>query len=407
MKHSILETDRIASLDVIRGFALLGILFVNILSFGAVSAIAYNPTYGLETTYDIMIWVLVEIIAEGAMRAMFSILFGAGIVMFLSKGNDRKKLHFKRTFWLLIFGLINGYILMWPGDILFTYALAGFGLYFLSEKSPKTLALISVILFLSLCAYTVTLNIGLDYLRQMGIYDQSAAKEWSQFYELFAPSEAFVQKELAMRKGSFLDLFTWSAAAYSSVILELIPTLLFWDVIVFMCIGMALYKYNVLQGRLSKRFYFTCALIAFALGISINAYEVNQMIASEFDILVSFSYFTPTYQIGRLCISFGWIGVLILAIMYFGVGRTLAAVGRMALTNYLMQSIICLFLFTGVGFGLLNELRRSELYLVVLCICIFQLWVSSWWLSRFYYGPLEWLWRSLTYGKFQKFYREF
>ena len=400
MKHLILETDRIASLDVIRGFALLGILLVNILSFGAVSAMTYNPTFGLETTYDFLVWILVELTAEGAMRAIFSILFGAGVVMFLSKGDDRKRLHFKRTFWLLIFGLVNGYILMWPGDILFTYALAGFGLYFLSEKSPKTIALISVILFLSLCAYTVTLNIGLDYLRQTG------SKEWSQFYELFAPSPTLVEDELAMRKGSFFELFTWSAAAYSSVMLEYIPTLLFWDVIVFMCIGMALYKYKVLQGLLSKRFYFTLALVGFALGISINAYEVNQMITSDFDILVSFSYFTPTYQIGRLCIAFGWIGVLIFAMMRLGIGRNLAAVGRMALTNYLMQSIICLFLFTGIGFGLLNELQRSELYIVVLFIWFFQMWFSSRWLSRFNYGPLEWLWRSLTYGEFQKFSRE-
>ena len=130
------------------------------------------------------------------------------------------------------------------------------------------------------------------------------------------------------------------------------------------------------------------------------------MLSSEFDILTSFSYFTPTYQIGRLCIAFGWIGVLILAMKQFGIGQRLAAVGRMALTNYLQQSIISLFLFTGIGFGLLNELRRSELYLVVLLICIFQMSVSSWWLSRFYYGPAEWLWRSLTYSKFQKFNRQ-
>ena len=90
----------------------------------------------------------------------------------------------------------------------------------------------------------------------------------------------------------------------------------------------------------------------------------------------------------------------------FGIGQRLAAVGRMALTNYLMQSLICLFIFSGIGFGLLGELRRTELYLVVVLIWAFQLWLSPWWLARYRYGPAEWLWRALTYGKAPKFTKE-
>ena len=133
MKQSITETDRILSLDVVRGFALLGILLVNILGFGAISAMAFNPPLGFLLPSDIWIWGAVELTAEGAMRALFSMLFGAGVLLFLERGEDRGRLHFKRTFWLLIFGLLNGYVLMWSGDILFTYALAGFFFVFSAQ----------------------------------------------------------------------------------------------------------------------------------------------------------------------------------------------------------------------------------------------------------------------------------
>ena len=399
------HTDRILSLDVVRGFALLGILLINILAFGAISAMTLNPTLGFSLTSDIWIWGAVELTAEGAMRALFSMLFGAGVLLFLERGEDRGKLHFKRTFWLLIFGLINGYVLMWLGDILFTYALAGFILYLLRNMSAKGLAILSVVLFACLCAYSAALNLGLEFLRSAANQNAEAAAGWAEFYDVFAPSEAAKKAEIAQRTGSFLALMSWSATEYTIMLLTFIPMLLVWDALVFMCIGMALYRYQVLQGAHSDRFYLFTAIAGFGVGLTINAYEIYLMIASDFDILETFPFFKPTYQLGRLGVALGWLGVLILAMRRFGIGRKLAAVGRMALTNYLMQSLICLFIFSGIGFGLLGELRRTELYIVVLLIWAFQLWLSPWWLARFRYGPAEWLWRALTYGKAPPFSR--
>ena len=406
MQHSVSETDRILSLDVVRGFALLGILLVNILGFGAISAMAFNPPLGFSLPSDIWIWGAVELTAEGAMRALFSMLFGAGVLLFLERGEDRERLHFKRTFWLLIFGLINGYVLMWSGDILFTYALAGFILYFLRNMSAKGLAILSVVLFACLCAYSTAFNLGLEFLRSAANQNAEAAAGWAEFYDVFAPSEAAKKAEIAQRTGSFLALMSWSVAAYTEVLFEIVPMLMLWDALVFMCIGMALYRYRVLQGAHSDRFYLFTALAGFGVGLTINAYEIYLMIASDFDILVSFPFFKPTYQLGRLAMAIGWIGLLILAMRRFGIGQRLAAVGRMALTNYLMQSLICLFIFSGIGFGLLGTLRRTELYLVVVLIWAFQLWLSPWWLARFRYGPAEWLWRALTYGKAPQLTRE-
>ena len=320
MKQSISETDRILSLDVVRGFALLGILLVNILGFGAISALAFNPPLGFSLPSDIWIWGAVELTAEGAMRALFSMLFGAGVLLFLERGEGRERLHFKRTFWLLIFGLLNSYVLMWSGDILFTYALAGFVLYFLRNKGPKGLAILSTVLFACLFAYSAALNFGLEFLRNAADHNAEAAAGWAEFYDMFAPSQAAIKAELAQRTGSFYALVSWSAAAYTSVLLEIIPMLLVWDALVFMCIGMALYRYGVLQGAHSDRFYLVIALV-------------------------------------------------------------------------------------GFGVGLLDVLRRTELYLVVLLIWAFQLWLSPWWLARYRYGPVEWLWRTLTYGKAPQFAR--
>lgn len=124
---------------------------------------AISPSLGFSLPSDIWIWGAVELTAEGALRALFSMLFGAGVLLFLDRGEGRGKLHLKRKFWLLIIGLINDYVLMWSGDILSTYALAGFVLYFLSNKSPKGLTILSLVLFACLCVYSAVLNFGLEF----------------------------------------------------------------------------------------------------------------------------------------------------------------------------------------------------------------------------------------------------
>ena len=121
------ETSRIESLDVFRGFALLGILLLNIIGFGMLSPAYSNPGFDLQSSgaASLWAWVTIELFAEGTMRCLFSILFGAGVVLFTT-GESAKSgwIHYRRTFWLLMFGLFDAYILLWNGDILVAYALA-------------------------------------------------------------------------------------------------------------------------------------------------------------------------------------------------------------------------------------------------------------------------------------------
>jgi uncharacterized protein len=165
-----------------------------------------------------------------------------------------------------------------------------------------------------------------------------------------------------------------------------------------MMLGMSLYKYRVFDASRSRRFYTVMALLGFAVGLPVNAWELYRFVASDYDI---FATIIPTYDMGRLGCAFGYVGLVMLFCksgMWIWLKASLAAVGRMALTNYLAHSVICGLIFTGAGFGLVGELQRYQLYYVVAGIWLIQLIVSPLWLRYYRFGPVEWLWRSLTYG---------
>ena len=168
-----------------------------------------------------------------------------------------------------------------------------------------------------------------------------------------------------------------------------------------MMLGMALHRSGVLDGSRTQAFYVRLMLGGFAAGLIINGYEVGGAIARDFDLLSTFGLMQPTYQLGRLGMALGYLALVVLVVKSGALPwlrERLAAVGRMALTNYLMHSVIGALVFTGVGFGLVGELERWMLYPVVLAIWVIQLVASRWWMLRYRFGPLEWLWRAMTYG---------
>ena len=146
------KSARIESLDVLRGFSLLGILLINILAFGLHSAGPFNPLIPVgETAMDeflnLSTWASMSVLVEGAMRCLFSMLFGAGVLLLMSKRKiGTKALHFKRHLWLLAFGLVDAFLLLWYGDILVVYALVGVTLYFVRDWSPRALMIASALL---------------------------------------------------------------------------------------------------------------------------------------------------------------------------------------------------------------------------------------------------------------------
>ena len=410
------EAQRIESLDVLRGFALLGILLLNIVGFGLISSAYSVPSEAMTGTADLIAWSSVELFAEGAMRGLFSILFGAGVVLFVGGADGRGAgVHFKRNFWLLAFGLFDAYLLLWSGDILLNYALAGALLYFVRDVRAGRLLTTAVVLFVMLSAFYGVTNLALSAAQQAAQQVEqaddaasldagtlAAGEQWQVFAGDFTLSAEQQAQELAARQGSYLSALAWNAKKTNEMLTFVLPLYLFWDALAMMLLGMALYKYGVLQGLRSPAFYKKLMWGGFTVGLLVNASEVYRAIDSDFELLSVFAQVQATYHVGRLGMAMGYIGLLLLLInssLLTGLRARLASVGRMALTNYLMHSLIALILFTGAGFALVGELSRAQLYGLVFAIWVLQLWLSPWWLKRFRFGPVVWLWRVLTYGK--------
>ena len=414
MQFPVTESQRIEVLDVVRGFSLLGILLLNIIAFGLVSQSYINPSLDLpgSFTIDWVIWGAIEVTAEGAMRGIFSVLFGAGIVLFCAnKSKADQKLFLRRNFFLLCFGIIDAYFLLWYGDILITYAVAGFILYYLRNLTGKTLLKIAV----AILCFTALLNylgkevityskdayVEVNSFEQTDITEEKVlwAEAWDEFRVNYQPNEAEIDAEVSQRRGTYAEVFEWNAERKNIVIYSL-PFYL-WDIFLMMVLGMALFKLGILQAERSLSFYKKLAVVSFAIGLSVNFIELYLFTSSGFDYRYS-RVFLSSYDLGRLGMALGYISVVNIVIkadVFKVIRQKLQNVGRMALTNYILHSIICMVLFTGVGFGLVNEISRANLYLIVLAIWVFQIYFSGYWLKRYQAGPLEWLWRNMTYKR--------
>ena len=412
------SNNRIETLDVLRGFALLGILLMNILGFGMVYHAYSNPGFDLTSAWSLnkVVWLGMELTVEGAMRALFSILFGAGVLLFTTGDSAKSaRIHYKRMFWLLLFGLFNAFILLMYGDILITYAIAGCLLFLINGWSPRTLLICTGILLLITSLFHGSTNFGLAKIQIA--YEQveaaanpemlservrSDAMIWEEVLAESAPNQTAINDEVAQRGGSYASAFAWNADRMQETLLVALPLFLIWDVLIMMLLGMYLFQVGVLQGNRSLTFYKRLTLSGFALGLAINAFEISTALASQFSLISTLPYTQVTYHWGRLGMALGYIGLfgwLCHSDVATRFKAGLAAVGRMALTNYLLQSAICLVLFTGLGFGLVGTLQRATLYLIVVLIWLAQICFSLWWLMRFQFGPAEWLWRYLTHGK--------
>ena len=419
------EINRIESLDVLRGFALLGILLLNILVFGIGSATFLYPGIYISPVggIDSMVWAFIELTSEGAMRTLFSILFGAGILLFIAGPTAKSGwLHYRRNFWLLVFGLIDLYILLWPGDILVTYAISGFILWFIRNWKVRSLLILATFLItigsLQNFALKSSLEIARDAAEAMQISlnkgeevsEETAAwaQGWIEFENSYQIEKDNIQNEIKNKTSSYSTAFNHNIAEANEVIFFTMPFFSLLDALMMMVVGMALFKLGILDGGREVRFYIKMMCISFLIGICINAYEVWLMINSSMSIIETNPYLRFTYHFGRLFMGLGYLGLIILFIKIRKLESLrfrLGCVGRMALTNYLMHSLIALFIFSGAGLGLLGKFSWSQVYLVVPLIWALQLFISPLWLKYFYFGPIEWLWRLLTYVEIPKMVR--
>ena len=413
---------RIRSIDTLRGVALLGILLMNIIAFGLPYASYFNPIFDANLEgINLSTYIAMDVFVEGSMRGIFSMLFGAGFLLFITKPDANeglvRGLYFRRTVLLILIGVFNAYILVWPGDILFTYGVAGLLLYVFRHYSAKKLALISGVIFALLAIMHTASHMGSRGLREevleiealpasieLNEVQQQKLAEWDTFLDqqLFTPE--LVEQDLQIRKGGYIETFQFLVPF--NLIIQTVGLVAsgLWDALAMMLLGMAFMKWGIFNASRSMKFYLGMFVIGFGTGLPINYFEVNAFVSSGFEIYWEAAN-RPTYDLGRLLVAIGYIG-LIMMICKSGIlhllRSALASVGQMALTNYLSQSLICNAIFMGWGFNLLGELDRFQIYYVVLGVWLFQLIVSPIWLRYFRFGPAEWLWRSLTYKNKQQ-----
>jgi uncharacterized protein len=410
---------RIEALDFVRGVALCGILLMNITGFGLPDAYSNPMNAGGATGANLWAWIITQIGFEGTQRALFSMLFGASAILLTSRleregRGDAADIYFRRNLWLIGFGMVNAFVFLWWGDILYAYGVVALFVYAFRKLAPKWLLILGVgalLLGAVWNAYDTRQVIAkhdawlpaaaaLAAHRPLTKAQQDAISAWEEARGEFKSTPAEIADAVAARTSGYWPMFQ-RTARINAYFQSWFMYRFFFDIFGMMLIGMALFRLGVLTLERPARLYWAMLAGGYAVGIAVNLAETRWVIDHQFSA-IAFAQANVSYDLGRLAMTIGHLGALLLFVRSGALAwlrRAFAAVGRMAVTNYLTHSVVCAILF--VGFRWYNTLERHELYYVVFAIWAAQLAISPLWLKHFRFGPVEWLWRSLTYMKLQ------
>lgn len=418
--------ERFHSMDMLRGVAILGILVMNIYAFAMPFAAYNNPLLmGGDDAVNLGVWFFTHLFFDQKFMAIFSMLYGAGVIMFWERAQARgltgTGLFYRRSFWLLLFGLAHG-ILLWMGDILFMYALTGMLVFLFRKLSPRTLFIVAAfwlpvapLLSAVSAPYMYEMQADANEVMQLEAAGEELddeqrerLKDWQQTRAFMAPTPGDVQKDVEAYLQSYPEVVAYRTPLVLGFQIQ--GTLFYglWRAGGLMLLGMALMKLGVLKGQYPVHFYRRMMLAGYAVGLPLMVYSASNLWAHRFDGLFMFEQGMMPNYFASIAVSLGHVGgVLWLAGSgrLEGLLRRFAAVGRMAFTNYLMHSLVMTSIFYGYGLGLYGQFPRSLQMGFVIAMIAMQLLLSPWWLSRFRFGPAEWLWRSLTYWRLQPLLR--
>lgn len=400
--------ERLATVDAIRGFAVCGILIMNIVSMGLPGYAYIDPRYyGGATGGNLVAWALAYAFADGKMRMLFTMLFGASLAITTDRAEQPVRVHYSRMFWLLVIGMIHGWF-FWYGDILVEYACAG-AILFVARKWPvPALIYAGLLLIVAGGALELANGYAAERLREAASVPGAGAaarQAWADMQVQLAPPKSVIAFELTQHRGGF-----WSAFEARKPMIIMFQTVFLRVNLIgtvgIAALGLAAYRSGFLSGAWRRSTY---AWIVLAGAVALLGYIpiIRWLIAAGFDPVLM----TVTNNLSaalRPFVAFGYAAALILLVQsgaVRGLVARLAAAGRMAFSNYLGTTLITTTLFYGYGFGLFGTFARAELYWIVLGVWAAILLWSRPWLARFHYGPFEWLWRSLARGERQPFHR--
>jgi len=458
-----LLSQRIPSLDVLRGIAILGALFVSVWIFGGFSA---NQQTGLllkSKGLNYRLFGSVDLLFEGKMRALIAMVFGAGMVIFMSKENQKGQssnadFFMRRQFWLMLFGLINAIVFLWTGDMLFHLAVMGVLLFPFVRLSKRGL-LMAAILAMIIYSGKNYWNYSDDrkaYNKYLAVTNFEKKIKKDSADNAKKDSLLKTQKKESLPAGQKTDSLTGKAkkdtltkeqkddkgawegkvggmkydpkkddaekkamrsVSYGKLWNHLLPTTQYkeaawtyqtgiWDFAGMILLGMALFKFGFFRSRFPRSRYLLIAFAGLTAGLLLGWFRLHNIQITLGDYAkyidhhwIPYNFFFPFEM------AFMGLGYASLVLFLVGTGslnrlwRGFAYVGRMALTNYLLQSIICSIFFTGFGMGYFGRLNQYQLYIIAGEICLLQIVFSILWLRYFYFGPAEWLLRCLIYRK--------
>lgn len=395
------RADRLFSLDVVRGFAVLGILAVNAMTFAHPYQVVSNPALqpgGFEGD-AVAGWQVMYVFFQDKMRTLFSMLFGASIFLIGGERADkpRGRLLRRRLFWLAVFGLLHG-LAFWFGDILLLYAWTGLFVMLARSWSARRLLIVGVVINLLCSALYVGMMASLQFAPPEAMDSAQANAGW-----LSDPSA--VEALYARMLGGAVETSQTVVRTWLTVV----PVMLVFFMpatAALMLIGMGLFKAGFLAGR-SPVWVYLASVALGAAALWLIWRESQGMIAADFGFLEMMN--KPANTFLAPLASLGFASLLIL-LGRFGarlILQPLAAAGRMAFTNYLSQTLIMTTLFYGGrGLGWYGDLGWPEMWRIIGAVWAVQLIWSPLWLSVFRMGPFEWLWRCLTYGRLLPIRRE-
>jgi uncharacterized protein len=377
---------------------------MNIESFGRVGAEYLNPAaISPPAGSDFWVWLTNTLFADEKFMGIFSLLFGAGIVLLSSRIEARGlrplPIFARRSAWLALFGLLHAFLL-WSGDILFTYAICGMVVYPFRHLPPRRLLTVGVIAMAIGSAISILAGWSMRFwpAKEVAALEQSMWRTSPQ--QAASEIAAYRSGWIAQMPKRFQDSLqeeTTGMAFY-----------FFWRTTGLMLAGMALYKWGVLTASQPPRFYKRWLLMGPLIGLPLIAFGAWREVQSHWNLRDSFFYDSQFNYWGSPLVSMGWISLVMLGCRTPARSlliQRLAAVGRMAFTNYILETVICTTIFYGHGLGLFARLSRLELVGILLPVWAIVIVFSQLWMRHFYYGPLEWLWRSLTYMHRERFRR--
>ena len=325
-------TGRVSSVDILRGVAVLGILIINIVGLGLPDPSYFDPTgYGGSTGWNLRVFFINSILFEGAMRGIFAMLFGAGIILFMQfkeeagAGLELAEVWYRRVILLILFGVAHSYLLVWPGDILFSYGLIGLLLFPFRNSRPRNLILFAT----GILIVGMALNLGeakkakrqqKNYFEALEMFNTGESVPhstlmdyygWIDRYAVMKPSEERQENRVRnMQDGYFTAVKEMAKVSYYFES-EYHYRHNYIDILSMMLLGMALLKLRVFHAARSYRFYGLLVLIGYGIGIPVNWWETTVYIESEFE-LTTYYDLLRTYDLGRIPIMLGHVGLVML-----------------------------------------------------------------------------------------------